>query len=247
MNENEAIIELADHLGGAIDEVGGDVALVELHTVDETHGRFGRLPFLNSDHAILAHLLQGLSEQIADRAVVVGTDSPNLRHFFGTLHLLCHLREAADGSRHGLLNSPAHSHWIAASSHHAGALAENRPGEHGRGGGAVAGEIGGLGGNFVHELRAHVFEGILQINLLAHSHAVFRDGGTTKRLVDDDVAPGGAHRHRYGAGQFFHALEQLGTCVVVEQKLFGHGTFSSGWTQKRGMKNLACTAVPNGL
>ena len=55
-----------------------------------------------------------------------------------------------------------------------------RLGEHGRGGGAVAGHVGGLGGDLAHHLRAHVLERVLELDLLGHRHAVLGDGGASR-------------------------------------------------------------------
>ena len=64
------------------DEVGRDVALVELHALDEFERRLGGLAFLDGDDAVLADLLEGVGHQLADRRVVVGGDRGDLRHFF---------------------------------------------------------------------------------------------------------------------------------------------------------------------
>ena len=41
-----------------------------------------------------------------------------------------------------------------------------RLGEHGRGGGAVAGDVVGLGGDFLDELGAHVLERVVELDFL---------------------------------------------------------------------------------
>ena len=48
-------------------------------------------------------------------------------------------------------------------------------GEHGRGGGAVAGEIVGLLRDFAHHLRAHVLELVFELDLLGDGDAVLGD------------------------------------------------------------------------
>ena len=49
-------------------------------------------------------------------------------------------------------------------------------GQHGGGGGAVAGDVGGLAGDFADDLGAHVFVGVLQFDFLGDGHAVLGDG-----------------------------------------------------------------------
>ena len=85
------------------------------------------------------------------------------------------------------------------------AFAEDRPGEHGGGRRAVAGERRGLVGDLVHELGAHVLERVFELDFLADGDAVLGDGRAAERLVDDHVAAGRAERDRHGVGQLVHA------------------------------------------
>jgi hypothetical protein len=63
--------------------------------------------------------------------------------------------------------------------------------EHGGGGGAVARLVGGLLGNLLHHLCAHVGEGAGELDFLGHSHAVLGDVRVAVALLNDDVAAGG--------------------------------------------------------
>ena len=101
------------------------------------------------------------------------------------------LVELLDRGVDGLLDAAPHGHRIAAGHDVARAFAENRPGQHGRGRRAVAGERRGLVGHLVHELGAHVLERVFQLDFLADGHAVLGDGRAAERLVDDHVAAGG--------------------------------------------------------
>ena len=55
-------------------------------------------------------------------------------------------------------------------------------------GGAVAGEIVGLGGDLAHHLGAHVLELVGELDLLGDGHAVLGDAGRAERLVEHDAA-----------------------------------------------------------
>jgi len=68
------------------------------------------------------------------------------------------------------------------------ALHEDRFGEHGGGGGAVAGLGAGLRGDLADQARAHVLEGVAELDLLGHGHAVLGHLRGAPGLVDDDVA-----------------------------------------------------------
>ena len=222
VDQDQGVVELADHLGRLVDEIGRDEPLVELHAVDEPHGRLGRLALFDRDHAVLAHPLQCLGQQVADRAIVVGADGPHLRDLLRPLHLSRDLHQPLHGRRHRLVDAAADRRRVAPGRDVARALAENRPSEHRGRGRAITGQVRRLRSHLVHELGAHVLERILEIHFLADSHAVLCDGGAAERLVDDHVAAGRPHRHRDGTGQFLDALEQLGAGVVIEQQLLGH-------------------------
>ena len=68
------------------------------------------------------------------------------------------------------------------------ALGVDRLRQHGGGGGAVAGDVGGLGGDLLHHLRAHVLEPVLELDLLGDGDAVLGDRRRAPLLLDDDVA-----------------------------------------------------------
>ena len=90
------------------------------------------------------------------------------------------------------------------------ALADHRLGEHGRGGGAVTGDVVGLGGDLLGELRAHVLVGVVELDLTGDGDTVVGDGRSAELLVDDDVAALGAERHLDGVGERVDAaLERL--------------------------------------
>jgi len=141
VNQNERVVELAEHLGRLVDEVGGDEALVELHPVDEADGRLGGLAFFDGDHAVLAHLLQGLGEQVADRPVVVGADRADLGNLLRPRDAAGHLHETLHCRSDTLLDAPANGRGIRAGRHVPRALTEDRPGEDGGRGRTVTGQI----------------------------------------------------------------------------------------------------------
>ena len=49
-----------------------------------------------------------------------------------------------------------------------------------------------LGGDFLHQLRAHVLKGVFQLDLLGDGHAVVGDQRSAELLVENDVAALGA-------------------------------------------------------
>jgi hypothetical protein len=101
---------------------------------------------------------------------------------------------------------------ISATTASTGAFAHDRLGQHGRRGGAVAGQIVGLGSNFLDHLRTHVLELVFQFDLLGDGDAVLGDARRAERLVEDDVAALRTQRHLNGVGKRIDTLQQLVAC-----------------------------------
>ena len=85
------------------------------------------------------------------------------------------------------------------------ALVDHRLAEDDRGGRAVAGDVVGLGRDFLEELRAHVLERIVELDVASDRHAVVGDRRRAELLVEDDVAALGADRDLDGVGELVDA------------------------------------------
>jgi hypothetical protein len=72
VDQDVAVLQDALHLGEVRDEVGAQVALVELHALHELDLGLERLAFLDGDHAVLAHLVHRLGDDLADLLILVG-------------------------------------------------------------------------------------------------------------------------------------------------------------------------------
>ena len=193
MDQDDRVLEHDFHALGVGDEVRREVAAVELHALDDLERGLQRLGFLDGDDAVLADLLHRLGDDLADRLVVVGGDGADLGDHLAADRLGM-LLELGDDGLDGLLDAALELHRVRAGDDVLDALAEDRLGEDGRGGGAVAGDVGGLGGDLAHHLRAHVLERVLQLDLLGDGDAVLGDGRRAELLVEDDVAALGAER-----------------------------------------------------
>ena len=147
------------------------------------------------------------SAMISPMVVVpVGGDGGDLLDFFLVLDLLGDLGEVLDGGFDGLLDAALDADRVRAGGDVLQAFAIDRFGEHGGGGGAVAGGVAGLAGDFAHHLGAHVFVGIFQFDFLGDGHAVLGDGRGAEFFVEDDVAAFGAERGVDGAWRVSDAL-----------------------------------------
>ena len=106
-----------------------------------------------------------------------------------------------------LVDAALQVHRVHARGHRLGALAHDRLGQHGRGGGAVAGDVVGLRGDLAHHLRAHVLELVGELDLLGDGHAVLGDARRAEALVEHHVAALRAQRDLHRVGQDVHAAQ----------------------------------------
>ena len=96
------------------------------------------------------------------------------------------------------------------------AFVEDRFGQDGGGGGAVAGDVAGLGGDFADHPGAHVFVDVFQVDFLGDGHAVLGDGRRAEALLQNHVAALGAERDFDGPGQLGNAAAHRVAGFLIE-------------------------------
>ena len=116
-------------------------------------------------------------------------------------------------------------HRVHAGGNRLGAFAHDGLRQNGGGGGAVAGLVVGLGGDFAHHLRAHIFELVGQFDFLGDGDAVLGDARRAEALVEHDVAALGAERDLHGVGENVDAAQQLLAGVGAEFYFFSSHCF----------------------
>ena len=99
------------------------------------------------------------------------------------------------------------------------ALADDRLGEHGRGGRAVTGDVVRRRRDLAHELGALVLEHVLDLDLAGDRDAVVRDRRRAVLLVEHDVAPLRAERHLDRVGEDVDAALERAPRLLVELDL----------------------------
>src|SRR5207302_13413 len=169
------------HLVGVGDEVGRDVAAVELHAFDNVEFGLERLGFLNRDDALVADLLHGVGEELTDFGVAVGGDGADLGDLLVRGDLLGVFDEVGDHGFHREVDTTLQIHRVHAGGNRFGAFTNDRSCQHGGGGGAVAGSVRRLGGDFAHHLCAHVLELVVELDLLGDGDA--GDAGPQDREI----------------------------------------------------------------
>ncbi len=163
------------------------------------------------------------ASMLADLAVAVRGDRGDLGHLFGALDLDRHLLELGGDVFDGLLDALLHLHGVDARGDALEAFVEDGFGEHGGGGGAVAGDVAGLAGDFLHHLGAHVLVGVFELDFLGDGDAVLGDGRRAEGFLEDDVAALGAERDFDGPGELLNAAAHRVAGFLIEGDHFCHG------------------------
>ena len=205
MDQDVGVVQHRLHLLRIGHEVGRQVAAVELHAVHGLQRGLEATGLLDRDHPILADLLHRLGDQVTDLLVVVGGDGTDLGDLLLAGRGNRERLEPLDDGLDGPVDATLQLHRVGPGGDVLEALAEDRLGQHGRRGGAVAGEVGGLGGDLLHHLRAHVLDRIGQLDFLGDGDAVLGHGRRAELLVDDDIPALGTEGDLHRLGQMIDA------------------------------------------
>ncbi|OPZ82387.1 MAG: hypothetical protein BWY77_00190 [bacterium ADurb.Bin431] len=222
IDENHHLFEDRFHGVGIGDEIGRDITAIELHALDNLKGGIGALGLFDGDDAVLAHLFHSIRDQFADRLVVVGGNGADLGDLGLAGNRLALLAQLFDDALDALLDAALQGHRIGAGGDVFQTFTHDRLGKHSRRGGAVTGHVAGLGGHFAHHLGAHVLQGIFQLNLFGHRHAVLGHGRGAELFVDHDIAALGAESRTDRFGQLVHADLHRIARIYIEFNNFCH-------------------------
>ncbi len=88
MDKNVGLFQLDRHLLGIGDEVGREVAAIKLHAFYDLQLAIEALGLLDRYHALVADLLHGLGDHLADGFFAVGRNRADLRDLGRVLDLL---------------------------------------------------------------------------------------------------------------------------------------------------------------
>jgi hypothetical protein len=224
MNQNERVFQDALHAFWIGDEVGRQIAAVELHTFHDLKRRFHRLRFFDGDNAVLADLLHRFGNNSADLLVVVGGNRADLGDHVA-LHVLVKLADFGDRHFNGLVDAALQGRRARARRNRLHTFAEDRLCQHRRGGRAVAGNVGSLRGDFANHLRAHVLEWIPEFDLLRDRHAVLGDDRRAELLFDYRVPALRTERNLHCIGKSIHAAQNRLARILSRNNLLRHFSF----------------------
>ncbi len=125
-----------------------------------------------------------------------------------------------DDGDHGLVDAALQVHRVHAGGDVLHAFADDRLGQHGGGGGAVTGDVGGLGSDFLDHLRAHVLELVLQFDFLGDRNAVLGDGRGAEGALQNHVAALGAEGDLDGVGENVDTTNHALTSGIAKLNFF---------------------------
>src|SRR6185437_3936045 len=209
------------HLVRVGDEVRAEVTAIELHALDDVELGLGGLGFFDGDHTLVADLLHRLGDHLADRRFAIGGDRADLGDFRARRNGLLGLGEVVDDLGHGEVDAALQVHRVHAGGNELDAFVDDRLGQNRGGGGTVAGNVVGLGGDRAHHLRAHVLELVLELDFLGDGDAVLGDARGAERLVDHHVAALGTEGNLHRIGEDIDAADHLVAGIGRKLYVFG--------------------------
>ena len=171
-HQDVRVVEDGLEAGRVGHHVGRDVAVVVFEALDELHAHPVRPGLLDRDDAAVADRVEGLGEHRADHVVVVRRDRGHPGIVLLGHHGMGHAAQVLDQPPDGEVDAPLDQDRVAARTDRLHALANDRVGDDGGGGGAVADDVVGLDRRFLDQLRAHVLELVGQVDLSGDGHAV---------------------------------------------------------------------------
>ena len=142
VDENVRILHLDAHLVGVGDEVGRDVAAVELHALDHFELGLQRLRLFDRDHALVADLLHRVGQEAADFGIAVGRNGADLGDLLVGGDLLGVLLQVLDDGLDRKVDAALEIHRVHAGGNRLGAFPHDRVRENRGGRRAVTGVVG---------------------------------------------------------------------------------------------------------
>jgi len=218
-NQDVGIFQNRDLLVGVVDEVGRQVAAVELHAFDDVQFVVQGLAVFDGDDAFLADLVHRVGDDFTDRGVAIGRNRADLGDFFAGGARLGQLLQLFHSHGDRFVDAALQVHGIDAGGNVLEAFLDHGLSQYGCRRGAVAGGVGRLGSHFLDQLGADVFELVFQFDFLGDRDAVLGDGGGAEGAVEHDIAALGTQRGFNSVGEGVHAADNAYAGVVAEQNL----------------------------
>ncbi len=197
-----------------------------------------RRGLLDADHTVGADLGHRLADHLADLRVTRG-DRGHLSDGVLAGHRGGRVEQRLRDRVGGLGDARAQRDRVGAGGDVAQTVLDQRLRQHGGGGGAVAGDVVGLGGHRLDQLRTEVLEGILEVDLAGDGHAVVGDRRTAECLGQHHMPAAGAEGDAHCVGELVDAGLHGAACGLVVFDLLAHGVSESFRGHSIGVIRLA--------
>ena len=221
-DQDGGIVQNSLHLIGIGDHIRGQVTAVKLHAFhDLVVGLSSGLVLLDGDDAVRGNFFHCLSDQAADLGIT-GRNGADAGDIVAVLHLLAVCLDGLNSLGNSLAHAAADIHGVCTGGDILHALGDHSLCQNGCSGGTVACCIVGLGGNFTHQLCAHVLKLVLQLDLLGNGHAIVGDDRGAKLFAQHHIAALGAQGDLDGVCQGINTGTQCLAGVLALLDLLCH-------------------------
>ena len=206
-DEDERVVDDSLHFIRIGCHIRGDITAVELHALDDLAVGFRRFGFLDRDNAVCRDLFHCVRDQLADHLVAGGNGADSC-DVVGAVDFLGILDKAFHRFVNRLGDAFSEHHRIGACGDVFHALMNESLREKRCGRGTVARRIVCLGGDFLDELRAHIFRRVLKLDFLGDGDAVVCNQRSAVFFVENDVSAFRSHCDFYRIRELIHSAEK---------------------------------------
>ena len=238
--EDQHVLQHRLHLLGVGDEVGREVAAVELQALDHLELGLGRLGLLDGDHALVADLLHRVGDHVADAwslwAEMVAICAFSSRLFTGRDSSF----SASTAALGAAVETPLEIHRAGARHHVPHAVGEDGVGQDRRGAGAVAHRVAGALRGLADHLDPQVLHVIPELHLLGDRHAVVADDRRPEALLEEHALGLRPERDADRVGQGGDAFQDPLARFGPEEYLLARHVVSpraKGWSAPPGPRS----------
>ncbi len=227
VQQDDRVFQLDSHLVGVGDEIGAQVATVELHAFDDIGLCFQTFVLFDGDDTFVADFLHRVCDLTADLFFAIGGDGADLCDFVAVGYVTGSGFDRFDDRGSCQIDTALQVHRVHASGNRFHAFFDDGLGQNSRGGGAVTCFVVGPGSNFLDHLCAHVFELVFQFDFLRHGYTVFGDARCAEGFVQNHVPAFGAECDFHRVGEDVYTLEHPVAGIGVKfDVLSSHVVFS---------------------